>query len=150
MEETMLVGDPLVDRKVESSVQTFSAWRARMKKEHFTSYLLTYTALLGAATGGVYGFLAFRFGDAMAPYLRIRKRTVLLSVAVGFGLGVFVAVTQVPPDIKGKVSMLLLTIAVGVAITTLSALALFVIQRWRSIAHARQAGRPLTTRLRAP
>lgn len=145
-----VTGQPFIDRKVGSALERFSAWKARMKKEHFTAYLLVYTALLGTAAGGAYGFLAFRFGDAMAPYRRIRNKTGLLSLAVGLGLGVFVAVTQIPPTIVGKVSMLLLTIACALVTTTFSALLLFVIQRWFMVARARRSGFPLSGRLRVP
>ncbi len=145
-----LAGEPFIDRKVGSALERFSAWQARMKKEHFTAYLLVYTAILGTAAGGAYGFLAFRFGDAMAPYRRIRNKTGLLSLAVGLGLGVFVAVTQIPPTIKGKVSMLLLTILCALVTTTISALSLFVVQRWFMVARARRSGFPLSGRLRVP
>ena len=145
-----VAGEPFIDRKVGSALEKFSAWKARMKKEHFTGYLLVYTALLGTAAGGTYGFLAFRFGDAMAPYRRIRKKTGLLSLAVGLGIGVFIAVTQIPPTITGKVSMLLLTIACSLVTTTLAALTLFVVQRWFMVARARRSGFPLSGRLRVP
>lgn len=145
-----LAGEPFIDRKVGSTLERFSAWKARMKKEHFTAYLLVYTALLGTAAGGAYGFLAFRFGDAMAPYRRIRNKTGLLSLAVGLGLGVFVAVTQIPPTIRGKVSMLLLTIACALVTTTIAALLLFVIQRKFMVLRARRSGFPLSGRLRVP
>ena len=148
MEE--LAGEPFIDRKVGSALERFKAWQARMKKEHFTAYLLVYTAIFGTAAGGAYGFLAFRFGDAMAPYRRIRNKTGLLSLAVGLGLGVFVAVTQIPPTIKGKVSMLLLTILCALVTTTISAVSFFVVQRWLMVARARRSGFPLSGRLRVP
>lgn len=142
--------EPFIDRKVGSVLEKFSAWKARMKKEHFTGYLLAYTAILGTLAGGTYGFLAFRFGDAMAPYRRLRNKTALLSLAVGLGLGVFVAVTQIPPTVAGKVSMLLLTIVCALIATVPSALALFVVQRWFMVARARRSGFPLSGRLRVP
>lgn len=145
-----VAGEPFIDRKVGSVLDRFSSWKARMKKEHFTPYLLVYTGLVGALVGAVYGFMAFRFGDAMAPYVRIRRKTALLALAGGFGLGVFVAVTQVPPKIPGKVTILLMTIACAMAATTLSALVLFIIQRWFMVARARRSGFPLSGRLRVP
>ena len=145
-----VTGEPFIDRNVGSVLEKFSSWRARMKKEHFTAYLIVYTALLGTAAGATYGFLAFRFGDAMAPYRRIRNKTGLLSLAVGLGLGVFIAVTEIPPTIVGKVSMLLLTIACALVTTTSSALLLFVVQRRFMVARARRSGFPLSGRLRVP
>jgi len=145
-----VAGEPFIDRKVGSVLEKFSAWKARMKKEHFTAYLLTYTAILGTLAGGTYGFLGFRFGDAMAPYRRIRNKTALLSLAVGLGLGVFVAVTQIPPTVVGKLSMLLLTIVCALITTMLSALVVFVLQRWFMVARARRSGFPLSGRLRVP
>ena len=145
-----VTGKPFIDRKVGSALERFSSWKARMKKEHFTSYLIVYTALLGAAAGGAYGFLAFRFGDAMAPYRRIRNKTTLLSLAVGAGLGVFIAVTQVPPTIPGKVTMLLMAVAIAVAATTTTTLTIFILQRWFMVARARKSGFPLSGRLRVP
>jgi hypothetical protein len=145
-----VTGEPFIDRNVGSVLERFSSWRARMKKEHFTTYLIVYTALLGTVVGGTYGFLAFRFGDAMAPYRRIRYKTGLLALAGGFGLGVLTAVTQVPPTIPGKVTILLMTIGCAVVATTLSALLLFVIQRWFMVARARRSGFPLSGRLRVP
>ena len=145
-----VTGEPFIDRNVGSVLERFSSWRARMKKEHFTAYLIAYTALLGTAVGGTYGFLAFRFGDAMAPYRRIRYKTGLLALAGGFGLGVLMAVTQVPPTTPGKVTMLLMTIGCAVVATTLSAILLFVIQRWFMVARARRSGFPLSGRLRVP
>jgi hypothetical protein len=145
-----VAGEPFIDRNVGSVLERLSAWLARMKKEHFTAYLMVYTAVFGTAAGGIYGFLAFRFGDAMAPYRRIRNKTGLLSLAIGLGLGVFVAVTQIPPTIVGKVSMLLLTIACALVTTTFSTLALFVTQRWFMVARARRSGFPLSGRLRVP
>ena len=145
-----VTGEPFIDRNVGSVLEKFSSWRARMKKEHFTAYLIVYTALLGTAAGATYGFLAFRFGDAMAPYRRIRNKTGLLSLAVGLGLGVFIAVTQIPPTIVGKVSMLLLTIACALVTTAFSALLLFVVQRRFMVARARRSGFPLSGRLRVP
>lgn len=145
-----VAGEPFIDRKVGSVLDKFSAWKARMKKEHFTAYLLVYTAILGTLAGGTYGFLGFRFGDAMAPYRRIRNKTALLSLAVGLGLGVFVAVTQIPPTVVGKVSMLLLTIICALATTVLSTLVVFVVQRRFMVARARRSGFPLSGRLRVP
>lgn len=145
-----VTGEPFIDRNVGSVLERFSSWRARMKKEHFTSYLLVYTALLGTVVGATYGFLAFRFGDAMAPYRRIRYKTALLALAGGFGLGVLIAVTEVPPTTPGKVTVLLKTIGCAVVATTLAAMLLFVVQRRFMVARARRSGFPLSGRLRVP
>lgn len=145
-----VTGKPFIDRKVGSALERFANWKARMKKEHFISYLIAYTALLGTVAGGAYGFLAFRFGDAMAPYRRIRNKTILLSLAVGLGLGVFVAVTQIPPTTPGKVTMLLLTIGCAILATAISTTTLFVVQRRFMVAAARRSGFPLSGRLRVP
>ena len=142
--------EPFIDRNVNSVLERFSAWKTRMKKEHFIPYLVVYTCFWSALLGSLYGFLAFRFGDAMAPYRRIRNKTGLLSLAVGAGLGVSIAVTQIPPTIPGKVTMLLMAVAIAVVATTIASLTLFVLQRWFMVVRARRSGFPLSGRLRVP
>lgn len=145
-----VAGQPFIDRKVGSVTERFSRWKARMKKEHFTEYLTAYAAILGTLTGAIFGFLAYRFGDPMSPYRRSRRQTLLLSLAIGAGLGVFVAVTQVPPDIAGKVTMLLRAMAVTTVTAVTATLILFVLQRMCAVRKARRAGIPITGRLRLP
>ncbi len=142
--------EPFLDRKVKGSLEKFSKWKARMKKEHFMAYLIAYTCLFGAAVGAAYGFLAFRFGNAMATYRRVRKKTFLISLACGLGVGVLAAVGQIPPTIPGKVTMLLMTLAVGVVSTSLATMSLFLLQRQLMVIQAKRNGAPVTTRLRAP
>jgi hypothetical protein len=145
-----VAGQPFIDRKVGSVMERFSRWKARMKKEHFTEYLTAYAAIAGTLTGAIFGFLAYRFGDPMSPYRRSRKQTLLLAIAIGAGLGVFVAVTQVPPNIPGKVTILLRALAVTTFTTTTVTLLLFVLQRMRTVRKARRAGIEITGRLRLP
>ena len=142
--------EPLVDRKVSAAMSKFSKWKAAVKKEHFTAYLVFYTCLLGLAVGGTYGFLAFRFGDAMALYHRVRRKTFLISLACGLGVGVFAALSEIPPSIPGKLSMLLLAMFLGVASTSMMTMFLFVFQRRLMEVQARRIGAPVTSRLRAP
>lgn len=142
--------EPFIDRKVTSVIERFSAWKARMKKQHFTAYLLGYTCFWSGLFGSLYGFLAFRFGDAMALYRRIRKKTLLLSIAVGSGLGVLVAVSQIPPTSPGKVTLLLMVVAVAALVTCTATMTIFVFQRRLLVAKTKRAGLPVSGRLRAP
>ena len=142
--------EPFLDRNVTSVLERFSAWKKRMKKEHFTAYLIGYTCFWSTLFGSVYGFLAFRFGDAMALYRRVRKKTLLLSLAVGLGLGVLVAVTQIPPTSPGKVTLLLMVVAVATVVTSLATMSVFVFQRSLLVRTTKRAGLPVSGRLRAP
>jgi hypothetical protein len=142
--------EPFIDRNVNSVLERFSAWKTRMKKEHFIPYLVVYTCFWSALLGSIYGFLAFRFGDAMALYQRIRKKTILLSLAIGFGLGVLVAVGQVPSTSGGKVTLLLMVIAVGIVATSLATSTVFIAQRRWMVIKTKRAGLPVSGRLRAP
>lgn len=142
--------EPFIDRNVTSVLERFSAWKKRMKKEHFTVYLIGYTCFWGTLFGSIYGFLAFRFGDAMALYRRIRKKTLLLSLAVGMGLGVLVAVSQIPPTSPGKVTLLLMVIAVATVVTSLATMSVFMFQRSLLVRKIKRAGLPVGERLRSP
>jgi len=142
--------EPFIDRNVTSVLEKFSAWKARMKKEHFTAYLIGYTSFWSTLFGSVYGFLAFRFGDAMALYRRIRKKTLLLSLAVGMGLGVLVAVSQIPPTSPGKVTLLLMVVAVATVATCVATMSIFVFQRLLLVRKIKRAGFPVGGRLRSP
>lgn len=145
-----VAGQPFIDRQVGSTLERFSRWKARMKEEHFTGYLNTYAAIVGTLGGGIFGFMAYRFGDPMSPYRRSRRQAILLSIAIGAGLGVFIAVTQVPPNMTGKVTILLRAIAVTIIATTLATILLFVLQRLRTVRKAKRAGFEVTGRLRLP
>ncbi|MEX1111477.1 MAG: hypothetical protein WEB31_06715 [Chthoniobacterales bacterium] len=145
-----VAGRPFIDRHVESTLSRFSGWKARMKSEHFSSYLIGYTIAVGLLGGAFFGFLAFRFGDAMAPYLRIRKRTFQLAGAIGAGLGVLLTVTEAPPHLPGKLTMLLLATASSTVAVVSAAMAVFVFQRQLMIRRARRSGFPLSGRLRVP
>jgi len=142
--------EPFIDRNVTAVLERFSAWKKRMKKEHFTAYLIGYTCFWGALFGSVYGFLAFQFGDAMALYWRIRKKTLLLSLAVGMGLGVLVAVSQIPPTSPGKVTLLLMVVAVATVVTSLATMSVFIFQRLLLVRKIKRAGLPVGERLRSP
>ena len=145
-----LVGRPFIDRHVESTLQRFQRWKARMKSEHFTRYLLGYNFVVGTMVGALFGFLAFRFGDAMAPYLRIRKRTWQLALAIGAGLGVLLTVSEAPPNLPGKLTILLLAVFCSMVATTIAAMIVFILQRQLMVWRARRSGFPLSGRLRVP
>jgi hypothetical protein len=140
--------EPFLDRKVGSALERFSAWKARMKKEHFTEYLAGYTGLLAAVTGLVFGLVAYRMSDPMSPYRLIRRRTLQLAAAIGGSLGIFAAVTQVPPNATGKVSLLVLATGVGAATAFLGAWIAFLIMRLLANGKARRDGRRVTDRMR--
>jgi uncharacterized membrane protein YsdA (DUF1294 family) len=148
LEEASAKPEPYLDRKVGSTLEQFTRWKARMKKEHFTEYLVVYTALLGGVTGIIFGFLAYRLSDPMSTYRIIRRRTLQLSVAIGGAIGVFAAVMQVPPGTTGKVSLLFLAIGTGAAATLLGTGFSFLIMRLRSNHLARRDGRRITHRMR--
>ena len=142
--------EPYLDRHVGSLLERFSRWQARMKDEHFNAYVSTYAAILGAVAGGIFSFLAYRFGDSMSPYHRSRNQAILLSLAIGAGLGVLVAVMQVPPTMMGKLTLLLRLVAISAVASMLTTLALFIVQRWHYLRRAKLAGFEISGRLRLP
>ena len=139
---------PFLDRKVGSSLEKLSRWRARMKSEHFTAYLSTYIVLLAGGTGLFFGAAAYRLSDPMSPYRLIKRRTLQLAMAIGGSLGILVAVMQVPPNAPGKVSLLLLAIAIGAASSLIGSWIAFQVMRLLSNRSARRDGRRLTDRMR--
>lgn len=148
IEEPAAKPEPYLDRQVGSSLERFSRWKARMKKEHFTAYLAAYTGLLGALLGLAFGFSAYRLSDPMSNYRLIRRRSLQLSLAIGAGVGVFAAVMQVPPNTAGKVSLLFLAIGTGAVATFLGTWWSFLVLRFRSNRAARRDGRRITDRMR--
>ena len=145
-----VAGRPFIDRHLESALERFQRWKARMKSEDFTKYLVGYNIVIGTFVGAFFGFLAFRFGDAMAPYLRIRKRTFQLAGAIGAGLGVLLTVSEAPPNLPGKLTVLLLAVVCSTVATVLAAMTVFVFQRQLMVWKARRSGFPLSGRLRVP
>lgn len=143
-----VTGQPFLDRKVGSGLEQFSRWKARMKKDHFNEYLSVYTGMLAAVTGLVFGLIAYRMGDPMSPYRLIRRRTLQLATAIGGSLGILVAVTEVPPNAGGKVSLLLLAIGVGAVLALIGAWVGFLSLRFLSTRSARRDGRRITDRMR--
>lgn len=139
---------PSPDGEIESALDRFSRWKARMKTDHFSEYLAAYTALLGAVTGLFFGMMAYRMSDPMSPYRLVRRRALQLTAAIGFSLGIIVAVTQVPPDATGKVSLLVLAAAVGAATAFLGAAVAFLIMRLLANRAARRSGRRVGDRIR--
>ena len=140
--------EPFLDRKVGSALEQFSSWKARMKKEHFTEYLATYAALLAGVTGLIFGLIAYRMSDPMSPYRLIKRRTLQLTAAIGGSLGIFAAVTQVPPNATGKVSLLLLATGAGAITAFVGAWLAFLIMRFFGNRAARRDGRRITDRMR--
>ena len=140
--------EPYLDRKVGSGVEKFSHWKARMKKEHFTAYLITYTAILATIAGLLFGFSAYRLADPMSPYRLMKRRTLQLSLAIGGTLGIFTAVMQVPQNTAGKVSLLVLATATGTVITLLCTWFTFLAMRLRTNRHALRDRRRTTDRMR--
>lgn len=143
-----VAGQPFIDRQVGSSLERFSRWQARMKAEHFTEYLMAYTALTAAMAGLFFGFAAYRLSDPLAPYRLIKRRSLQLALAVGGTLGIFAAVIQVPPNTVGKVSLLLLATGTGAIVTSLATWIAFILLRHRSNRCARLDGRRITDRMR--
>ncbi len=139
---------PYLERKAGSSLEKFNRWKARMKSEHFTAYLSAYNGILAGVTGLFFGLVAYRLGDPMSPYRLIRRRTLQLATAIGGSLGILVAVMQVPPNAPGKVSLLLLAIAIGAVSTLIGSWIAFQIMRFRSNRSARRDRRRLTDRMR--
>lgn len=140
--------EPFLDRKVGSVPERFSLWKARLQKEHFTGYLALYTGLLAAASGLILGLIAYRLSDPMSPYRLIRRRALQLTTAIGGSLGIFVAVTQVPHNATGKVSLLVLATGVGAAAAFLGGAIAFLIMRRLANRAARRDGRRITDRMR--
>lgn len=140
--------EPYLDRKVGSSLERFSRWKARMNKEHFTEYLLAYTSIIATVAGLFFGFSAYRLSDPMAPYRLIKRRSLQLSFAIGGTLGIFAAVMQVPPNTIGKVSLLLLATGTGAVVALLATWVAFILLRLRSNHFARLDGRRITDRMR--
>lgn len=142
--------EPFLDRKVGSATDRFQQWLARMKQEHFTAYFTIATALTGAVLGIGISVITSRFGDPMAPYRRVRRRTSLLAVACGGGIGVLFAVTLVDPSASGKVTFLALAVLCGAVTTGIFCLVAFIILRRYGEWRARCRGTAITGRLRLP
>jgi hypothetical protein len=140
--------EPFIDRKVVTLKDRYSRFMARMKKEHFLEYLVTYCAVLAVVTGLVFGFASYRLSDPMSPYRHIKRRSLQLAVAIGGSLGIFGAVMQVPPNTAGKVSLLLLAIAAGAVAAAVATWISFTLMRMRSNRAARRDGRRITDRMR--
>lgn len=137
-----------LDRKVGTSLQRFSKFQARIKKEHFTAYLCAYSTTLAVIAGLIFGAVGYRLSDPMSPYRSVKRRTVLLASAIGAALGIFGALTQVPPAAGDKITLLVLSVGCGAAGAFLGALLSFLIMRWRSNRAAVRDGRPMTKRMR--
>jgi len=88
----------------------FDTTRQTWREENFPAYLATMTASGGLLLGALFALLARRFGDPMSPHRILRRNTSLLAFASGAGLGVLVAVLEVPPDLPGRATLLLLSI----------------------------------------
>lgn len=140
--------EPFIDRKVVTLKDRYSRFMARMKKEHFREYLMTYCAVLAGVTGLVFGFASYRLSDPMSPYRHIKRRSLQLAVAIGGSLGIFGAVMQVPPNTTGKVSLLLLAIAAGAVAAMVATWISFALMRMRSNRASRRDGRRITDRMR--
>jgi hypothetical protein len=140
--------EPFIDRKVVTLKDRYSRFMARMKKEHFREYLVSYCAVLAVVTGLVFGFASYRLSDPMSPYRHIKRRSLQLAVAIGGSLGIFGAVMQVPPNTAGKVSLLLLAIAAGAVAAAVATWISFTLMRMRSNRAARRDGRRITDRMR--
>lgn len=140
--------EPFLDRKVGSALEQFSRWKARMKKEHFVEYLAAYTGLTAGIMGLVFGLVAYRMSDPMAPYRLIRRRTLQLVAATGGAVGIFAAVTQVHPNATGKVSLLVLATTTGTIMAFIGAWFAFLALRVLGNSRARRDGRRVTDRMR--
>jgi hypothetical protein len=141
-------GDPFLDRKVTGLFDRFRAAREEFRKNNFTAYLAIVSAASGFSVGVLFALLAYRFSDPMSPYRVIRRNTSLLALACGAGLGVFVAVLQVAPDVPGRVTLLLLAIAGGGFAAWFSAFSGFILHRICSTRKARRLGIHLSQRMR--
>ncbi len=139
---------PYLDRKVGSTLEGSSRWQARMKKEHLTAYLMTYSAMLAVITGLLFGLAAYRMSDPMSPYRLVKRRTLQLAMVIGGSLGILVAVMQVPPNAPGRLSLLLAATLAGAMSALLSSWVAFQIMRIRSNRAALKDGRRLTERMR--
>jgi len=139
---------PYLDRKVESSLEQFSRWKTRMKKEQFTKYLAVSSAILAGVTGFFFGLVSYRLSDPMSTYRVIKSRTLQLALAIGGALGVLAAVLLVPPHTIGKVSLLFLAVGIGAATATIASWLVFFLLRLRSNWLARRDGRRVTDRMR--
>ena len=149
-ESTGVQNEPFIDDKVGSLMERYAKWKSRMKRDHFPKYLTGYASIAGVFAGLAFALIGFRLGDPMAPYRRIRNKTILLALASGAGLGVFLAVTEVPAQTTGKLTLLLTAVACSAAAAAVGSTAGFVVLRALRNRKARRAGEPLSDRLRYP
>lgn len=136
--------DPFLDRQAGSALERYRSWKNRMKSEHFTTYLVVYTALVSTLVGLVLALMAFRFGDPMAPYRRVRKSCLGLSLAIGAGLGVLLAVFEVPHARPDRLTLLLSTIVTALVVTLAAAAAGLFVQFQIRVRRAKLSGAKLT------
>jgi hypothetical protein len=145
---TTFESEPYLDRKMAGSSDRLRAAWARFREQNFTAYLGLVSAVAGVVLGGMFALFAYRFSDPMSPYRTIRRNAALLSLASGAGLGVLLAVLQVPPNLPGRVTLLLLAVGSGAIAAGLSAFLGFVLHRLCSSLKARRLGIQLGHRMR--
>ena len=139
---------PYLDLKVGSFLEDFIRWEGRMKNEHLNAYLIAYSGMLAGLTGLLFGLAAYQISDPMSFYRSVKRRTLQMAMAIGGSLGILVAVTQVPPNAPGRLSLLLITTLAGVMSSLLATWLAFQFMRSKSNRAALKNGRHLTDRMR--
>lgn len=123
---------------------SFVAWA---KQNHLNYYLAGYAAAMAVAAGVSLSGLSYRFSERSKLYSVAKVRTTAWGAALGAGLGVAVAVMQVPSKQQGKLLSLIICIVVATLATPIVTYTSFAGFRLLHIIRAGKRGRPSSTRM---
>ncbi|MBU3666070.1 MAG: hypothetical protein FGM15_09390 [Chthoniobacterales bacterium] len=151
----LALGPALADCRAQQSAtaetprapQKKESFRAWAKKNHLNYYLAGYAAVMAIAAGVSISGLSYRFSERSKLYSVAKARTTAWGAALGMGLGVAVAVMQVPSKQQGKLLSLIVCMTVATLATPLVTYISFAGFRRLHILRAGKRGRPTSVRM---
>ncbi len=129
---------------IDTPVGKKGSFLARAKAANLDLYVACYSAAMSILTGFSVSILSYRFSARGRVYRTVKARMILWSAALGLGVGVLVAVIQVPSVKQGEPTPLLYSLAAGMALPPLVTAALFPVCRG---IHAWRRGWPRSERM---
>lgn len=107
----------------------------RAKAANLDLYVACYSTAMGVFAGFVISLLSYRFSAGGRIYRAVKARMLLWSAALGLGVGLLVAVLQVPSIKQGEPRLLIPSLIAGTVATPLVTAILYplfrAIHRWR-------------------